>query len=239
MVAICPTCHDASHHGPLKISDDTLYLWKGIKRLPKPFSIAHISIEPGYDLKLLAGHIALRVIGDELTIFQLSSRNHLSFRILAGDILLVSSQIQDEKGKLILQIDQNIVRVRVDPEIIFLQRPGKVQIYVPASPPYVPTWLLHAVQKDMPSFVEGGRVLALDMEVLEPGLIRIEGCWADTDRGIIITPELVSFYREGNEKPKSVGAYGIGEPTIIQLDSNKLAVFGVDHLTSAFPCPKQ
>lgn len=34
MIAICPTCHDAVHHGPLEITDDTIYSWKSIKRKP-------------------------------------------------------------------------------------------------------------------------------------------------------------------------------------------------------------
>lgn len=239
MIAICPTCHDAAHYGPLKISDDTLYSWKGIERPAQPFSITHISIEPSYDLKLLAGPIAFQVIGDQLTVFKLSNRNHLSFRVLAGDILQVSAQIEDEKGKLVLQIDQNIVRVFNDTKINFLSRPGQVQIYMPAFPPYVPTWLLDLVQNDTPLFGRDGRVLALDMEVLKPGLIRIEGCWADADKGIIITPELISFYRQGNEKPMSFGAYGaIGdEPPIILATSSNLVMFGSDTATSLIPFP--
>ena len=32
MIAVCPTCHDAIHHGQLPISDETLYAWKRIPR---------------------------------------------------------------------------------------------------------------------------------------------------------------------------------------------------------------
>src|SRR6202000_2926571 len=45
MIAICPTCHDAVHNGPLAIDDATLRRWKEIDRQPVRRDL--IYVEPG------------------------------------------------------------------------------------------------------------------------------------------------------------------------------------------------
>jgi hypothetical protein len=57
MVAICPTCHDAVHNGPLIIDDQKVYGWKHIKRSKTQRD--HVYVEPGDSPKLLLGTIAV------------------------------------------------------------------------------------------------------------------------------------------------------------------------------------
>jgi hypothetical protein len=227
MIAICPTCHASAHFGPLKITDDTLYLWKGIVRPSQPDS-AYLYVEPSQDLKLLTGPVALKTLGDRLTAFELSDRNYLAFKVLDSDIILVSAKIKNKKGKEILRVVENHVRVSKDNEVKFHSRPGRVQIHIPNSPDYVPTWLLQQVRERTPSFGAEGHILALDMEVLKPGLVRVEGCWIDADQAIIITPEFVSLYRQSWGAPISFGAYGDegGAPPVFLSNSITRATFG-------------
>ncbi|MCZ2108872.1 MAG: HNH endonuclease [Dehalococcoidia bacterium] len=49
MIAVCPACHDAVHHGSLTISDDTLFRWKHLRR---PASALRTLFEPGTPLRL-------------------------------------------------------------------------------------------------------------------------------------------------------------------------------------------
>ncbi len=56
LIAVCPSCHDAIHHGQLNISDETLYTWKGIERESVP-KATHIYVEPSENIKLLTGTI--------------------------------------------------------------------------------------------------------------------------------------------------------------------------------------
>src|SRR5437764_15128611 len=51
MIAVCPACHDAIHHGTIQIDDDALYRWKTIVRSVSPIK-SHIYIEPGGQVKL-------------------------------------------------------------------------------------------------------------------------------------------------------------------------------------------
>jgi hypothetical protein len=235
MIAICPACHDAAHIGPIKISDDTLYLWKGIVRPSEPDS-AHLYIEPSQDLKLLTGPIALKTIHDRLTVFELSERNYLKFRILDGDIILVSAKIKNKKGKEVLRVVENHVRVNKDNGVKFHSRPGRVQIYIPSSRDYVPNWLLQQVRERSPSFGINGSILALDMEVLKPGLVRVEGCWIDADQACIITPEFISFYHQSEAQPFSFGAYGdeSKDPPILLNNTSNVAAFTISRATLGF-----
>lgn len=104
MIAICPTCHDAVHHGTLKIDEEILYRWKGIKR--PPIKGDHLYVEPGNSSKLLLGSIA--VTGPSgLRVFELSSTNKLSFRIVDGDIFLVNLRITTVTGQEVIRVVDN------------------------------------------------------------------------------------------------------------------------------------
>jgi hypothetical protein len=69
MIAVCPTCHDAIHHGAVKIDDDTLYRWKTITRTAQA-QRGRLYVEPARQAKLLLGSVC--VTGDAgLLVFQL------------------------------------------------------------------------------------------------------------------------------------------------------------------------
>lgn len=74
LIPVCPSCHDAIHHGSIKIDDEKLYEWKNIER-PLHSGRAHIYIEPSQNIKLLTGTIALSTKNRKVTIFKLSENN--------------------------------------------------------------------------------------------------------------------------------------------------------------------
>ena len=103
MIAICPSCHDETHHGCLPISDDTLYEWKGITRSPVDHR-DHIYVEPAPECRLLAGSIVLATHNPELIIFKLSNNNSISFRVLDDeDIILIDARIRAFDGRQVLK----------------------------------------------------------------------------------------------------------------------------------------
>src|SRR4051812_27474471 len=60
MIAVCPTCHDAIHNGPLVIDDETVYRWKGgIHRDDSGARRDHIYVEPAAQSFLLLGSLAI------------------------------------------------------------------------------------------------------------------------------------------------------------------------------------
>jgi hypothetical protein len=212
MIAVCPSCHDAAHHGALQISDETLYEWKGVVRPDTP-SAVHIYVEPARELKLLTGSICIATTNEQVAVFELSNSNHLKLRVLDGDLLQVSIRLNDAKGKEILRVVENHVRVNRNKTTKFEYRAGRVRVTVPASDEFAPAWLIDQFRYQDPTFASNNRILALEIEVIKPGLVRVQGCWPDGDVGVVITEQALSFCTRGLREPVSM--VGEGEGSIL------------------------
>ncbi len=212
MIAICPSCHDAVHHGSLKVPDATLYLWKNIERPSQPDTV-QLFVEPALQLKLLTGTIAISTTNDRAAVFELSNSNRLRLRVLDGDVLQVSSRLQNQKGQEVLRVVENHVRVARDKNITFEFRAGKARVTVPATEEYIPQWVVTQMQVDAPDFAANGRVVALDLEVLKPGLLRVQGFWPSERGTVVITVDALSFCRPGALRPLSL--IGDGEGSVL------------------------
>lgn len=212
MIAICPSCHDAVHHGRLTITDDVLYEWRAIARRATPGAV-HIYVEPADSLKLLTGSIAISTTNDQAAVFELSNTNHLKFRVLDRDLLLVSSRLLDQHGNELLRVVENHVRVAKDRRISFDHYAGRARIVVPATDDFVPKWLLEQVRSQSPDFGANGQIIAADIQVVKPGLIRVQGCWPDGDVGVVITDKALSFCVRGQQQPTSM--IGAGEDSVL------------------------
>jgi hypothetical protein len=210
MIAICPSCHDEIHHGKLEITDDILCFWKGIKRPPKPTS-AQIYIEPSRDLRILTGSIAFATRCSEAIVFDFSNTNRLSFRVVDQDILQLNLQVATVSGRQILRVVDNHVRV-VDDAVDFQFRAGRAQVVVPISQDYVPSWLVEQMGQINTRFACQGRLVALDLEVLRPGLVRVQGCWPNENHAIVIDELQLVFCRR-NHLP--VPIVGDGEKSLL------------------------
>lgn len=230
MIAICPSCHDAVHHGTLEITDDTLYRWKRIPRSSPP-ETTHIFIEPAAELRLLTGTIAFATTSDQAAIFELSNKNQLSFRVLDGDILLVTSRIVDNSGSEVLRIVDNHVRVSRGSEITFDFHAGHARVTVPATENFIPMWLVTQMRRLDPQFAADQRIIAVEVEVLKPGLIRVAGCWSADDRAIVITRDALVFCDRDKHATPIIGA---GEDSLIKWQGPiHNAIFGFAPNTSA------
>jgi HNH endonuclease len=230
MIAICPSCHDTTHYGRLKISDDLLYAWKGIARTVVPDS-GHIYVEPATKLRLLVGTFCIAATRDQMAVFELSNSNRLKLRVLDQDLLFVNARLLDVQGREILRVVENHVRVTSGVGIVFDYRPGKARVTIPAAEKFVPMWLIEQVRRQLPDFASDGRVTALDIEVLRPGLVRIKGCWPDDDVGVVITDHAFSLCRRGLHQPVSL--VGQGEKTeLVYVGPVTTAMFSFDRRTS-------
>ena len=212
MIAICPSCHDSAHYGRLKISDERLYEWKSIDRPGVPEDV-HIFVEPGKSLKLLTGTIAISTTNDQATVFELSNSNHVKLRILDRDILQLSAKLYDNGGTELYRVVENHVRVARDDRIRFDYRPGRARITLPVGDDFLPRWMLDQVRYQDPQFATDGRIIALDVQVLKPGLVRVQGCWPDGNVGVVITEKALSFCTLGLREPVSL--VGHGEDTVL------------------------
>lgn len=210
MIAICPTCHDAVHHGDLPISDATIYEWKQLSR--SEVVRDHVWVEPAATVRLLLGSMAVDS-RDPVTVFQLSDHNALGFRIEGADILLVNLRISSLAGEEVVRVEANTLRHPPRSDVTYRRIPGRIEIFVPASEEFIPEWALRQVREQDPFFAIGGRAKCLGLRVIRPGLLRVEGIWAEAGRVIVITDERLAFCLEGNRGPVSM--VGEGESSVL------------------------
>jgi hypothetical protein len=224
MIAVCPSCHDAIHNGKLCVTDETLYRWKQIERRKAP-ETAQIYVEPAPQPKLLLGSIAFLSKNSALIVFKLSDYNNLHIRILDGDILQVTSHLRNLKGKTIFRVVENHVRAAPDQEVNFEFRAGHTRITVPVTEDYIPHWVVRQMRVRDPSYATNGRATALDIEVMKPGLVKVQGIWTNDSSSIVITENLISFCNPWTLTPTSLA--GEGESTLFYFDGPiTTAVFG-------------
>lgn len=207
MIAICPTCHDAVHNGTLEISDDTLYEWKKIDRDSETHH-THLYIEPGKTSAVFFGGIKFQQKKEQKTILmKFENDNKLEFSVDDG-WLEVSTTLKDRAGKIILQVTKNKLTINRDPDIKIDQRQGRFQITVPINKYYLPAAALYLMQKSYPEYGSNGTIIALDLEVVQPGHVRILGFWPDGNNAIVSTSGAINFCRPGMLQPQCIFAGG-------------------------------
>ena len=209
MIAICPACHDSVDRGLLQISDETLYRWKRIDRSRAP-STGHIYVEPGAPPALMLGSMVFR--GESgVVVFDMAERHRLSFAVRDNDILLLNLKLSDASGNPLLDVVDGYVRTRSG-EVELRTRPGKV--YVPGGfrSRFVPEWVRQQLmQEDSTNAII--KLPLLSIEVMKPGLVKVQGLWLEEDRGFIISHDKFSMLGIGRIRPVSM--IGEGEDTVI------------------------
>lgn len=207
MIAICPACHDCVDRGDLRIPDETLYKWKGIDRRSAQ-KTGHIFVEPGEPPRLLLGSMTFR--GDSgLVLFDFGEMHRLAFAVHDSDIMLLNLKLSKRDGSPLLDVVDGYVRLR-DSSIELRTRPGKVYVRGGINSEYVPDWArMQLIRED-----ELNRMIKLpllDIEVVAPGLVRVQGIWMKEDGGVMIRRDKLSFLRPGFNIPVSL--VGQGEAT--------------------------
>jgi hypothetical protein len=210
MIAVCPKCHDDIHHGRLPIDDDTLFRWKNATRKRTNRDLFYV--EPGATTKLLLGSFSVE--GDTgLKVFDLSPQNQLSFRILEQDIFLVNLIITTTSGKEIIRIAENHIKFCLDPSVYYDNITGHKRITVPLSSDFLPMWAASQILGVEENYSDNGRIVYLDIEVVEPGLVRIQGIWPERRHCIIITKNALHFISPSHLRPVTI--VGAGPETIL------------------------
>lgn len=202
MIAVCPSCHDAAHHGTLRITDELLYEWKQSK-LETGRHHDVLFVEPAKELSLLAGSLRLTTRTEQLITFHLSNKNTLAFRVEGLEIMLLQSTLRDLAGIEVLEVRDNRVAVKRDDDVTFERRTGRVRITVPASDRYIYPEMISQMRAHDLSYAADGRIIAVDLQVVQPGVVRVLGAWPAPEGGVIITEKSLSCLLPGNLGPIS------------------------------------
>lgn len=198
MIALCPTCHDAVHHGDLEIDDATVYRWRAIPRLQTKRD--HIYVEPAKAPKLLLGTIAVTGTGG-VTVFELGDTNRLSFRIADEDVLLMNLAVSTTRGDEVLRVvDGHVRHEAVDP-VRYERVAGHVRVTAPVSHEFIPDWAIERMRRLETGFGATGSLPILDIEVLEPGLVRVQGVWNASSKDAVIVITLTAGFHPAGDSP--------------------------------------
>jgi hypothetical protein len=191
MIAICPTCHGHVHHGSLEISDQTLDRWKGIQR--DGIARGYFFIEPRKNPTLNLGSNELSGPDDGFIPFELSPRNRCTIRIVNEEILIVSLKLSTIAGAEVIRFDENYWTYG-KPELIKLEHvQGHIKITTNAFAEFLPEWVVQGVRSIDPGFVPDRNFTLLDMEVVEPGLVRVQGLWVEEYTALLAISDNLYF----------------------------------------------
>lgn len=182
MIAICPACHDAVTRGSLTIGDDELYLWKGVKRSSSVLT-GQLFIEPRQFPRLVLG--AIEFTGPTgITIIEFD-RTSLSLAIQDQELGIVNLKTVNSRGEPLLDVVDNYVRQR-NPGVEIKSRPGRYRVAVEDLTQVYPQWAIDCLSKAPPPSNDPAHFGALDIEVLEPGMVRVKGALLGDDGGLVM-----------------------------------------------------
>lgn len=222
MIAVCPTCHDAIHHGRLAIPDETLYEWKKVRSADRSRT-GHLYVEPGGEQKLLLGSIAVTA-EKRVMVFKLSPTSFANLSLEDDEVTLLDLAISSVRGDELVKISKSGHYKAVEhKDVTMVARPGALRISVPCSPEFVPEWLIWAINARNPDFIREP-ITMLSVEVLEPGLIRLEGIWANSSNGVVVTKNEVEFYSVA--RPDPVRIFGDGKDSVLNF-TGQFAIQGL------------
>jgi hypothetical protein len=214
MIAVCPTCHAHVHRGDLTIDDDTLYAWKRIVRNAAT-AAGHIYVEPSDQAKLLLGSIALMGEDAGLVAFELSENNRLAFALRDRDLLLLNLAVADRRSREIVKVVDGHVRLLDEDAATFDQRPGRARVTVPLHGRYLARRSVEMMRVHEPAFAQDGRLTMLDLEVVEPGLVRVQGVWTRGLDAVVITRERLAFVSMTPGWTHPISLEGAGAETVL------------------------
>jgi hypothetical protein len=211
MIAICASCHDSVGRGELVIGDDEIYEWKGIVRTgPR---VGHIFVEPAAEApRLLLGTISLR--GDNgLVVFDFATRHRLSFAVRDGDIMLLNLKLSSATGETLVDVVDGYVRTR-QTSIELRSRPGHICIPAGFHSAFIPEWVRTRLTNEDKFFGIEGMPL-LQIRVVRPGLVRVNGIWCDDNTAVIATNSRFSLV--DRKKLRPLTPIGEGEDSVLKF----------------------
>jgi hypothetical protein len=160
-----------------------------------------------------------------LVVFDFAERHRLSFVTRESDVMLLNASVTTRGGSKVVDVVDGYIK-HLDPDVQLQLRAGRVR--VPGSindDRFVPSSARRALlAEDALAGIAGLPIL--DLEVVRPGVVRVQGVWIDGDRGVVITRDRLSFLSLDRERPVSLA--GAGEASVLHFSGLLgAAAFGV------------
>jgi hypothetical protein len=223
MIALCPTCHDAVHHGQLKISDETLRAWKRISR-GSPVR-GHVYVEPRSSPVIVLGTIDIHSKHDT-AVFELARSQRLSFRVVDNELMFLEARLQDVSGREVISVRDNHLTCAPRDDVTHECVPGRFELTTSDIFQFLPPWAVEQLRAHEPDF-GGQRNIVLSVVVEAPGRVRVCGIWGEYSRAIVVTESAISFLDPGRPLPLSFVGAGAGRTTLLWDGPITKAMFGI------------
>lgn len=214
MIAICPSCHDSVTRGVLRVSEENAYDWKAITRKNDASLRGHLYVETS-DVapRLLLGTIAAQG-STGLVVFSDSDTRRLAFRTNKMDLMNLDATISSVDGEMLARVEDGHFEALSGSACQVAQRTGHFRITHPQTDAIIPAWVVRQMRVNEPTFASDGQVTLLEMEVLRPNLVRVEGLWLGINGGMVVTKSALSFVAPHLIRPLSL--IGEGDKSVIQ-----------------------
>jgi hypothetical protein len=119
-------------------------------------------------------------------------------------------------GDELIRVVNGHVRHEATEPVRYERVQGHVRLSAPATGEYMPLWALDQMRIHEPAFGADGRLRLLEIEVLEPGLVRVQGVWTAQQHAVAITDTSLAFLGHGRERPLSF--MGEGADSVLHFD---------------------
>jgi hypothetical protein len=162
-------------------------------------------------IRVLTGSMCVTT-DTEAAVFKLSNSNKFTFKVSGdGDLFIDNCTIKDLSGAYLVSAFDNYFKIKRDKVITVDQRTGKIRVTVLDANRYLPAWTLKIMWRALPDFVHNNRTTVFDLEVIRPGVVRLQGVFVADDAVLAITGEKIYVLRPELNGP--VAFVGQGEST--------------------------
>ncbi|MFZ2339220.1 MAG: HNH endonuclease signature motif containing protein [Bacteroidales bacterium] len=199
MIAVCPNCHYAIHHGQIKVTDEVIHEWKKIYRVSKNLK-SHLYIEPDSQTDILLGLCSFSN-PEGMFLFNLSQYIYLNFRIINKETIVLNLSMASLDGTEVIKVTDNYISVLNTSLVEYQEVPGHIIVIAHNIFNFVPEWMVALMQKVEPVYGSISKFPILEIQVIKPGLVKVLGAWINNKNGIIITPNSISFLKPGLTSP--------------------------------------
>jgi hypothetical protein len=93
-------------------------------------------------------------------------------------------------------------------------------IIAPNDARFLSQWALNRVQENEPGYGRASRITLLDLEVVEPGVVRAEGTWLERFHGVIVTSQMLHFVQADPKQASSTAFGGAGVDSVLHWNGH-------------------
>jgi hypothetical protein len=123
--------------------------------------------------------------------------------------------VQDLSGKTIVQISENNISAAATDGQSVERRPGKFRVTTSDRESYLPNWVFKMNLRELPEFMWDDEMTVFDLEVVRPGVVRLQGVFVAPDSVFAITESEIIILRPELNGPLLI--VGAGEGTVIRI----------------------